>query len=355
MRSIKRIFALLLVFAFILSLCGCSGEQTKMPVGDFSVHFIDVGQADAALVICDGKAMLIDGGNAADSSIIYSHLKNQGVTHLDYIIATHAHEDHIGGISGALNYATVGKVYCPVTEYDSSAFRSFVKYVANRGRSVTVPKTGEKFMLGSAECTIIAVNTLDNEPNNTSIVMRIVYGETSFLFTGDAEREVEQALAGSKYTLESTVLKVGHHGSASSTSYVFLRNVMPEYAVISVGEDNDYGHPTVEVLSRLRDADVTLFRTDLHGSVICTSDGKNLVFGTEKAFKGDVWGGIGKNSTQKDDRIDYVVNTKESSMKFHYADCSAAAKIGKENRMEYRGYREDLIKQGYQPCGICKP
>ena len=119
-----------------------------------------------------------------------------------------------------------------------------------------------------AECAV-AGNTLDNEPNNTSIVMRIVYGETSFMFTGDAEREVEQARAGSKYTLESTVLKVGHHGSYSSTSYVFLRNVMPSYAVIPVGADNEYGHPTEEVLSRLRDADVTLFRTDLHLSQGC--------------------------------------------------------------------------------------
>ena len=286
MKSIKRIASLLIVFAFIISLCGCGNTQPQMPTGDFAVHFIDVGQADASLIVCDGKAMLIDGGNAADSSIIYAYLKNHGINHLEYMVATHAHEDHIGGLSGALNYATVGTAYCPVTEYDSSAFRNFVRYLGNKGVSITVPKAGDKFMLGSAECTIIAVNTLDNEPNNTSIVMRIVYGETSFLFTGDAEREVEQALAGSKYTLESTVLKVGHHGSYSSTSYVFLRNVMPEYAVIPVGKDNDYGHPTAEVLSRLRDADVTLFRTDLHGTIVCTSDGKNVVFGTEKAYKG---------------------------------------------------------------------
>ncbi len=357
MQLTKRTIALLLIFAFVVAFCGCASEQPQAPVTDsrFAVHFIDVGQADAALVLCDGKAMLIDGGNTADSNLIYSYLKNQGIKHLDYIIATHAHEDHIGGLSGALNYATVGTAYCPVTEYDSSAFRNFVKYLRNRERSITVPEPGERFMLGSAECTIIAVNTLDNEPNNTSIVMRIVYGETSFMFTGDAEREVEQALAGSKYTLESTVLKVGHHGSYSSTSYVFLRNVMPKYAVIPVGADNEYGHPTEEVLSRLRDADVTLFRTDLHGTVICASDGKNLVFGTEKAYKGDVFGGIGDNSTVTDNGRDYVVNTKASSMKFHYPECSAAAKISNENRLDHHGTREELIDKGYQPCGVCQP
>ena len=195
MKSIKRSFALLLIFAFVFALLGCAGEQPQVPATDssFAVHFIDVGQADAALVLCDGKSMLIDGGDAEDSNIIYTYLKNQGVKHLDYIIATHAHGDHVGGLSGALNYATVGTAYCPVTEYDSNAFRNFVKYLRYRGKSITVPEAGEKFMLGSAECTIVAANTLDNEPNNTSIVMRIVYGETSFMFTGDAEREVEQA------------------------------------------------------------------------------------------------------------------------------------------------------------------
>lgn len=355
MKLNKRITAFVFAIALILSLCGCGASKPQMPTGDFAVHFIDVGQADATLVICDGKTMLIDGGNADDSNLIYSYLKNQGVKHLDYIIATHPHEDHIGGLSGALNYATVGKAYCPVTEYDSGTFRNFVKYLKMRGASITVPRVGEKFTLGSAECTIIAVNTLNNEPNNTSIVMRIVYGETSFMFTGDAEREVEQTLAGSTFTLESTVLKVGHHGSYSSTSYVFLRNVMPKYAVIPVGVNNEYGHPTPEVLSRLRDADVKVFRTDLHGTVICTSDGKNLVFGTEKAYTGDAFGGIGDNSTVTDDGRDYVVNVSESSMKFHYPHCSAAARISDKNRMEFHGKREELIKKGYQPCGICEP
>jgi competence protein ComEC len=257
-----------------------------------------VGQADAALVLCDGKTMLIDGGNKADSNLIYTYLKKHNITHLDYIIGTHAHEDHIGGIPGALQIATVDTVYCPATSYTSQAFKNFASAVQKQGKSITVPNKGLTFNLGSATCTILAVNTDKKDPNNSSIVMRIVYGETSFLFTGDAEREVEQALLNSGVTLKSDVLKVGHHGSETSTSYAFLREIMPQYAVISVGKGNTYGHPTDAVLSRLRDADVTTFRTDLQGDILCISDGKTVTFTPSRNANVDVYAKIGPNSTQ---------------------------------------------------------
>ena len=340
----------------------------------FEIHFIDVGQADAALVLCDGKAMLIDGGNAEDSSLLYTYLKNHNISHLDYVIGTHAHEDHIGGLAGALNYASVGTAYCPATSYDTKAFGNFVKALDKHGVSITVPSTGDSFTLGSAACTILAVNTDSSDPNNTSIVLRIVYGDTSFLFTGDAERVVEQAILNRGTNINSTVLKVGHHGSESSTSYVWLREIMPQYAVISVGKDNSYGHPTEEVLSRLRDAEVKTFRTDLQGDIICVSDGKNVTFTVERNADADVFGGIGGNSTQQtnppeteppattqppetdppaDNGRDYVVNT--NTKKFHYPSCSSADDIKDSNRWEYHGTRDDLIGMGYVPCKRCDP
>lgn len=334
---------------------------TPPEASSFEIHFIDVGQADAALVLCDGKSMLIDGGNVADSSLIYTYLKKHNITHLDYVIGTHAHEDHIGGLAGALNYATVGVAYCPTTSYSTDAFSNFVKALNNRGVTITVPTTGTSFNLGSAVCKILAVNTDRSDPNNTSIVLRIEYGSTSFLFAADAERDVEQAILNSNVEIGSTVLKVGHHGSDTSTSYVWLREIMPQYAVISVGKGNSYGHPTEEVLSRLRDAEVKTYRTDMQGDIICISDGTTVTFTVDKNEDADVFEGIGENSTQNPTDPDdndqqgthYVLNT--NTKKFHHPDCSSAKRISEKNKQDFYGTRDELIAMGYDPCGNCDP
>jgi competence protein ComEC len=273
-QSIIIVFLLatiLLVVFFVL-------PKLSNPKTDFIVYFLDVGQADAAIVQCDGQVMMIDGGNVADSSHIYTFLKDHGIDHIDYIVCTHAHEDHVGGLAGSLNACMVGTVFAPVTDYDSEAFRSFKKYVAGQGKKITVPIPGDVFSLGSAKVTILGPLREYEDQNNMSIVLRIVYGKTSFLFTGDIEWDAEHDLTDAGYDLHSTVLKVAHHGSETSTSYVFLREVMPQFAVISVGKGNAYGHPDDVVLSRLRDADVTVYRTDEVGEVVCTSDGANVRF-----------------------------------------------------------------------------
>lgn len=333
----------------------------------FAVHYIDVGQADAALVLCDGKAMLIDGGNAEDSNLIYSYLKSHSIDHLDYIVCTHAHEDHVGGLAGALNYASVGTAYCPVTSYDSRAFESFVKYLGNQGVNITVPSHGDNFSLGSAECQVLGPIYSSSDPNNTSLVIKIVYGNTSFLFTGDAERDEEQDILNAGYDISCTVLKVGHHGSDTSTSYVWLRSAAPSYAVISVGKGNSYGHPTEDVLSRLRDADVTTFRTDMQGDIICISDGTTVTFEVERNADAETLAHAGAGSHQETEPIvvapaitnseetgtDYIGN--KNTKKFHYDWCSSVDQMKESNKYYYTGTRDEMIAKGYEPCKRCDP
>lgn len=336
----------------------------------FEVHYIDVGQGDCSLILCDGYAMLIDGGEASESSKVYAYLKANEISHLDYIIATHAHSDHIGGLSGALNFATVGAALCPVTEYDSKTFTSFVKYLGKQNVTITVPSAGDSFELGSAQVYILGPQRDYDDPNDISIVMKVVYGNTSFLFTGDAERTAEADILDAGYDLSATVLKVGHHGSDTSTSYPFLREIMPEYAVIQVGVDNSYGHPTDNTLSRLRDADVKVYRNDMQGTIICTSDGQTVSFSTERNANADTLIAPGQQtittpaqgsadnqhaSTGEENSTgtDYVGN--KNSMKFHYAWCKSVEQMKESNKYYYKGTRNEMISQGYDPCGNCNP
>ncbi len=289
----KRLLCIICTLLFILSSCVVPRQEASDSSGisfvtgsEFWIRFIDVGQADAALVCCDGEYMLIDGGNRQDSRLIYDILEREGVEKLKYAIATHAHEDHVGGVSGALAYCDAENVFCSVTYYDSQAFRNLVNMSAKHGREIKIPKIDELYSLGSARFKILAPREkyIDDE-NNSSIVLRIEYGKTSFLFTGDAELESELAMLEEGCELKSDVLKVGHHGSYTSTSYRFLREVMPEYAIISAGVGNDYGHPHDVILDRLSDADVKVYRTDASGDIICESDGISLSFTTEKGKK----------------------------------------------------------------------
>lgn len=335
-----------------------TGNTGIAQAGTLTVTWLDVGQGDAAVIQCGGQSMLIDGGKPEKSSYIYAWLQQHGLSYLDVIVATHVDADHIGGLSGALNYASVGTAYCPETTGTTETFQSFVKYLAQRGKQITVPTAGETFALGGAQIQILGPLHRAEDSNDNSIVLKVSFGATSFLFTGDAERAEEQDLLNSGVNLQSTVLKVGHHGSDTSTSYPFLRAVAPQYAVISVGAGNSYGHPTEAVLSRLRDAGVTTFRTDMQGEITAVSDGQTINFSTAKnavaiasanAVGGNADGAAGAGTTAGS----YVLNT--NSHKFHLPSCSSVETISPKNRKDVNESREQIISEGYAPCKRCNP
>ena len=222
-------------------------------------------------------------------------------------------------------------------------------------------KGSNTYTLGSSVITILGVND-GSDTNNTSIVLKITYGNTAYIFTGDAERETEQAILNRGTDLSATVLKVGHHGSDTSTTYPFLREIMPEYAIISVGEGNSYGHPTDNTLSRLRDADVTVYRTDLNGDIYLTSDGQSVSITTDKsASQEDILtpGGIVVTPPPATQEViqndapstgtDYIVNTNTG--KFHHTYCSSVKKMKESNKMYYTGTRDELVSKGVVSVG----
>ena len=343
----KKILALLLC-ALILAGCAAPVTPSTQPEpaekGSFSVHYIDVGQADCALIECDGKYMLIDGGNAEDSSLVVSYLQKQGVEELEAVVCSHAHEDHVGGLPGVLAVFPTKAVYAPTKTYSSKVFDKFLYYTDQQGLDVTIPAPGDQFTLGDALVMILGPVKSYADPNNTSIVMMIDFHGKRFLFTGDMETEAENDMLdywGEYFTWSSDVLKVGHHGSDTSTSYRFLRAVMPTYGIISVGEGNSYGHPNETPLSRLEDAEVTVLRTDKLGSIIVTTDGKNITLSWEQASQ--------QPDTPPSDGPQQFIGNKNSKT-LHLPSCSSLPK--EENRVIFDDY-DTAIAQGYKPCSRC--
>lgn len=261
-------------------------QNESLQIGDgLTVHFIDVGQGDSVLLTCDDKTMLVDGGGESAGSDVVQYLHRQGVKALDIVVATHPHRDHVGGLAAVVQNFPVRALYTPVTESDNPHFQSLAAACKAAKVSMTVPKADSSFKLGGATVTVLGPRGnyagLENV-NNMSLVLRVDYGDRSFLLTGDAEYDEETQILDAKCIVDVDVLKAGHHGSEDSTGSRLLHEAKPDYCVISCGVNNDYGHPHDDLLSRLRDADVTVYRTDEQGTIICVTDGKDLRFVTEK-------------------------------------------------------------------------
>ena len=275
----KRIFTCILALLFAFNLIACTGESTD---STFSIQFIDVGQGDSALVECDGHYMLIDGGDIKAGDKVYQVLEERGIQKLDILAMSHPHSDHIGGLIKALTYASsIGITLSNTDTSDSEVFRKVDEQLAIDEATITVPKVGDVYSLGSAEVEVVD-NASDEE--NDSLVLLVTYGKTRFLFTGDIEYEAQKRIA-EKYDddFKIDLIKMPHHGSWQRMNLNrFIRALDPDYAVISCGEGNIYGHPHRETLELLEQAEVEVYRTDKNGDIIVQSDGKTLSFTTSK-------------------------------------------------------------------------
>jgi len=258
-----------------------SNDSSVNPNDTLKVHFIDVGQADSILVQMPGnKSILIDAGNNNDGDGVVSYIKSLGIDKIDILVGTHPHEDHIGGLDTVIKNFYIGKVYMPKVSHNTKTFEDVLLAIKSKGLKVSTAQAGVILDTGSSvKAEMLAPNGTGYESlNNYSAVIKITFGDISFLFAGDAETESEIEMLEKGYNLKSTVLKIGHHGSSTSTSAEFLKAVAPSYAVISTGEGNDYGHPHQETLNRLVQANIKIFRTDESGTIVATSDGSAVSF-----------------------------------------------------------------------------
>lgn len=244
------------------------------------VHYIDVGQGDATLLLCDGEAMLIDAGDNDKGTLVQNYIFKQGVGSLKYVVGTHPDADHYGGLDVIITKFDCGDILLPSYERDTATCRDVYQAITYKGYAVMHPDVGTVLSLGGAKITILAPVQYNygDEINNYSISLLVEHGNNKFLFTGDAEKEAEADMVSTGMLTDVDVYKAGHHGSSSSSSSAFLDIVQPEYAVISCGEDNEYGHPHASVLNRLREMGVQVFRTDEQGSIVAYSDGVEITF-----------------------------------------------------------------------------
>lgn len=372
-RIRSRWFLLSVLFILLASIPANAREP-------FEVHVLDVGQGQAVLVEADDHFMLIDGGGRASSSFVVSYLKQMGVESLDLIAVSHYDEDHMSGTIGVLSAFPCGTLLLPPYAGTTELYRSLAVAAVSNGCSILHPDRGEIFSLGTAEVEVISpVRTDYANENDLSLGFYLSFHNVSAIICGDAEQESELDLARAYVNQHADLYVVNHHGSSTSSTDVFLENFTPSYAIISCGKENVYGHPAEETLQRFWNHGMSIYRTDVQGTVIASSDGEDIWFNAEAWEReapenGTVLSletlgmpdesgsseGITRQmpaetelQTEAQTDFTYVCNT--NTMKFHYPECASVNKMKEKNRLYTNLSRDELLAEGYEPCGSCHP
>lgn len=357
MKTIKKILRSLLgsMMLILLSAFIVMPQDVRAEGEALRVEVLDVGQGNAILLESQGHYVLIDGGDRETSSFVVSYLKDQGIDTFDYVVVSHFDSDHLAGVIGVLHQFGVNQILTPDYEGDTKLYQSFQEAVRQYQVMEIHPEQEEIYSFGTAEMEILGpVYYGHSDENEDSICIRVTNGANSFLICGDIGEDTETELVHTGVDVSAEVYLLNHHGSNTSSTQEFLDLVQPSYAVISCGEGNSYGHPGKETMGRIKNWGIPVYRTDRQGIIRVESDGTQLFWEQEPC--NDFMAGENQEETDQTGTGQenwYLLNIR--SMKFHLPSCGAASKMKEKNRREYVGSREELIQQGYSPCGTCNP